>query len=178
MFSFILFRVMGWKIVGELPSQPKKYIVIVAPHTSNWDFLIGVLVRGIAEVKVKFLGKKALFRAPYGWVFRVLGGYPVDRTKKTKLVDQVVDIFNSKEEFRITITPEGTRKKVKEWKSGFYYIALMAKVPIIRSVFDWGKKEVRFVPPFFPTGNYEKDIVEIKSVYLGVRGKQGELFDP
>ena len=161
-----------------MPQIPTKYIVIVAPHSTNWDFIIGVLVRVLMDVNVKFLGKKALFKAPYGWIFRAMGGYPVDRSKSTKLVDQVVDIFNAHEVFRIAITPEGTRKKVKTWKSGFYYIALYAKVPIVSSVLDWGKKEVRFAEPFYPSGNYEKDMEEIKSFYRGSRDKHGNLFEP
>lgn len=157
---------MGWKIVGNLPSDEKKYIIIVAPHTTNWDFIIGVLVRGIMGFDSKFLGKKSLFKPPFGWFFRSMGGYPVDRSKSTNLVDQVVDIYDSKEEFAVAIAPEGTRKNVSDWKTGFYYIAHKAKIPIVRSKIDWTKKQVVFFDPYWPTGDIDKDLPEIKSVFV------------
>ena len=163
-FKFIWW-LMGWEIIGDVPRNEKKYIIIVAPHTSNLDFIIGVLVRGIVGFNSKYLGKKALFNAPYGWFFRMLGGYPVDRSKTNNLVDQVVDIYNKHEEFVIAIAPEGTRKKVGEWKTGFYYIADKAKIPIVRCVFDRKKKRVDFFKPFWTTGNIMVDLPVIKEVY-------------
>jgi 1-acyl-sn-glycerol-3-phosphate acyltransferase len=113
-YKFI-FWVLGWKIVGDVPRDQKKYIIITVPHTSNWDFIIGVMVRGIMGFKSKFLGKKSLFKAPYGWLFRWLGGYPVDRSRSRNLVDQVIDIYNQHREFVIAVAPEGTRKT---WMNG------------------------------------------------------------
>ncbi len=162
--SFIL-RVSGWKITGDFPEHEKKYITIVAPHNSNWDFILGVLVRGATGMKSKYLGKASLFKPPHGWIFRMLGGYPVDRSKRTNLVDQVVDIFNKHEEFRLAIAPEGTRKKVNEWKTGFYYMSVQAKVPIVRCVLDWPNKEIRFYKPFTPSGDIQKDMPEIRKAF-------------
>ena len=162
----IVWRIIGWKIIGDVPSEEKKYIIIVAPHTTNWDFIIGVLVRGIMKFDSKFLGKKSLFRPPFGWFFKAMGGYPVDRSKSTNLVDQVVDIFNSKQEFVVAIAPEGTRKKVDEWKTGFYYIAWKAKIPIVRSKIDWKRKEVVFFEPYWHSGDLKIDMPEIKSVFF------------
>lgn len=157
---------IGWKIVGDMPWHENKYIIIVAPHSSSWDFIIGLLVRKIVGFDSKFLGKKSLFKAPFGWFFRMMGGYPVDRSKSTNLVDQVVSIYNEHEKFVISIAPEGTRENVNEWKTGFYHIAVGAKIPIVRSKIDWSKKQVRFFEPFWTTGNITKDIIELKSVFL------------
>ncbi len=161
----IIWWLIGWKIEGDVPQDIKKYIIVVAPHTSNWDFIIGVLVRGIMGFKSKYLGKKSLFKPPYGWLFRIMGGYPVDRSKKTNLVDQVVDIYDNHEEFVVAIAPEGTRKDVKEWKTGFYYIAHKAEIPIVPCVIDWKRKLVQFYSPFWPTGDIEKDMPLIREVY-------------
>lgn len=156
---------MGWKIIGDVPRDEKKYIIIVAPHTSNLDFITGVLVRGIVGFNSKYLGKKSLFKAPYGWFFRMLGGYPVDRSKNNNLVDQVVDIYNDHEEFVIALAPEGTRTKVNEWKTGFYHIADKAKIPIVRCVFDRKRKRVEFFMPFWTTGNINVDFPILKEVF-------------
>jgi len=159
------FWILGWKIFGDVPKDQKKYIIITVPHTSNWDFIIGVMVRGIMGFKSKFLGKKSLFKAPYGWIFRWLGGYPVDRSQNTNLVDQVIDIYNSHDEFVIAIAPEGTRKNVSDWKTGFYHIAHGAGIPIVRSKIDMKKKIVQFFEPFWTTGDIRVDLPRIKEVY-------------
>lgn len=159
------FWVLGWKIVGDVPRDQKKYIIITVPHTSNWDFIIGVMVRGIMGFKSKFLGKKSLFKAPYGWFFRWLGGYPVDRSRSRNLVDQVIDIYNQHREFVIAVAPEGTRKNVDEWKTGFYHIAHGAHIPIVRSKIDIQKKIVQFFEPFWTTGDIDIDLPKIKEVF-------------
>ncbi len=161
----LIFKLAGWKIIGGVPADQKKYIIIAAPHTSNWDFIIGVMVRSIVGFKSKFLGKKSLFRVPYGWFFRWLGGYPVDRSQRTKLVDQVIEIFNQHAEFVIAIAPEGTRQNVNQWKTGFYYIAHGAGIPIVRAKIDIMQKEVRFFEPFWPTGDIDIDMPKIKEVF-------------
>jgi len=112
-----------------------------------------------------YLAKASLFKPPFGWLFRMLGGYPVDRSKSNKLVDQVVGLFNSKDRFVLAITPEGTRKKVKEWKSGFYYIAIGARIPIVMAKIDYVNRMVRFSAPFYPTGNYEVDMATMKAYF-------------
>lgn len=172
--SFIYFKLWGWKVIGDFPKQLRKYILVVAPHTSNWDFPLGLLLRNIRGVDAKFIGKSSLFKAPFGWIFRALGGYPVDRSKSNNYVDAVVDIFNSKEDFILTITPEGTRKRVDEFKTGFYYIALGAKVPLVMVIIDFANKTVSFTEPFYPTGNKEADFEVILNHFRGVKGKNPE----
>ncbi len=156
---------LGWKIIGDMPNDIKKYIIIAAPHTSNWDFLIGLSVRQILGFKSQFLGKNSLFKWPFGWFFRWLGGYPVDRSKRNNLVDQVVDLINSHEEFVLALAPEGTRKNITEWKTGFYFISIRAKVPIVRTRFDIKNKQVTIFSPFWPSGDFESDMATIKSVF-------------
>ena len=162
----VIWRLMGWKIVGDVPWHEKKYVIIVAPHSSNWDFIIGVLVRGIMGFDSKFLGKKSLFQFPLGWFFRMMGGYPVDRSKSMNLVDQVVQIYDRHERFVVALAPEGTRKNVHEWKTGFYYIAHNANIPIVRAKIDWQAKQVVWFDPIRTTGNIEKDMIKIKEVYM------------
>ena len=175
--KFIFFRLLGWKITGNFPQDIPKYIIIVAPHTSNLDFFVGVFVRAIIPQigDAKYLGKKELFRPPFGWIFRVMGGYPVDRSKHTNLVDAIVDIFNSKEEFIIGIAPEGTRKRVEKLKTGFYYIAIKAKIPIVMVGFDYPKREVIIERPFHPSGDIEEDMASIMSFFRGITGKIPEF---
>lgn len=175
--AFILFRILGWKVSGQFPESINKYIVIVAPHTSNWDFVIGVFGRAVLpEVrKAKFLGKKELFKPPFGWIFRALGGYPVDRSKNTNMVDTIVDIFNENEEFVLALAPEGTRKKVKKFKTGFYFIAQKSEIPIVMVGFDYGKKEIIIREPFYPSTDFETDMEAIMSFFSGIKGKISEF---
>ncbi len=171
----LLFKIFGWKITGDIPGKLPKYIVIVAPHTSNWDFFIGLAVRSICRMDTRYLAKKELFGPPMGWIFRKLGGYPVDRSRRTNFVDAVVDLFNDHEKFSIAITPEGTRSYVPKWKTGFYYISLKAKVPLILASLNYETKTVEFRPPFSPTGNIEKDLEEVIQYYRQIPGKYPEL---
>ncbi len=151
-----------------------KCVIIVAPHTSWVDFLLGLLVRKLVQKKVHFIGKKSLFKKPYGWYFRWLGGTPVDRSKSHNLVSAIARIFEEREEFRLALAPEGTRKKVVNWKTGFYYIAMEAKVPIVMVAFDYGKKQVKISPPVIPTGNKEQDFQSYMEFFKGVVGKVPE----
>lgn len=143
----------------------------MAPHTSNWDFMIALLSRSITRVDSKYMAKESLFRPPLGWLFKALGGYPVDRSKNTKLVDKVIEIFKKEDAFIVALAPEGTRKKVKEWKSGFYYIAHGAGVPIVMTAFDYGRKEFSIADPLYPSGNYENDMVIVRGFYADKKGK-------
>lgn len=170
-----ILKIFGWKILGQFPAACKKYVIAVAPHTSNWDFPLGLLVRSARKAKVVFIAKHTLFQFPYGFLFRWLGGYPVDRRKSNNFVESVVNIFNSKDEFAIVMAPEGTRKKVEKFKSGFYHIAKNAGIPIVLCKFDWGRKEVAFDEPFYTTDDEEKDFVKIYSYFKGVKGKNPEL---
>ncbi len=172
--KFIFTKIFGWKLVGNFPKELKKYIVIGAPHTSQFDFFIGLAVRNITGVKINFIGKKSLFKPPFGFIFKKLGGTPVDRNKSTNMVDEIVQIFNKNDEFRLAISPEGTRKKVTKWKTGFYYIAKGANVPIVMFTFDFGKKQVALSKPFYPTEDKENDFNCFYDFYKDVKGKYPE----
>ena len=169
-----ILRLLGWKFEGSFPQRLSKYLIIVIPHTSNWDFPLGLLVRSAGKTPAKFAGKHTLFRPSFGWLFRWLGGHPVDRRKRNNFVDAVVDIYNSKKEFVLCIAPEGTRKKVEQLKSGFYYIALGAKVPIVMVQFDYGRKVIGVREPFYPTGDKDADFSIINAYFKGVTGKISE----
>ena len=162
---------MGWKFYGSWPAGIKKAVVIVVPHTSWHDFYLGLLVRRILGVDIKFVAKKELFKPPFGWYFRWMGGTPLDRTAGQNKVDSIAALFGKKEEFRLAIAPEGTRKKVKDWKTGFYYIAKTADVPIVMIAFDFGKKRVKISKPMYPTGDKERDFDKIRAFYKEVTGK-------
>ena len=164
------FRLAGWKIGGDMPPLDK-FIVIVAPHTSNWDFMLGLCARSILKFDAKFLGKKELFRFPFGGLFRWLGGVPVDRSRNSNLVDAVAELFRQKEKFILAIAPEGTRKYVPQWKTGFYFIALKAAVPIVMASFDYERKTIFISEPFYPTGSLQEDMKSIFSFYRDKKGK-------
>jgi 1-acyl-sn-glycerol-3-phosphate acyltransferase len=153
----------------------KKYVVIAAPHTSWIDFPIAILSRMASGVMINFIGKNSLFNGPFGFFFRSLGGTPVDRSQSNNLVDAIIDIFNSKEEFRLGLSPEGTRKKVDKWKTGFYYIAKGAKVPIVMATLDFKNKEVKISEPYYTTENKEQDFEVFHSFFKNVKGKNPEL---
>ena len=168
-FKFLL-KLTGWNIEGNLPKK-NQYIIIAAPHTSNWDFIIAVMLRGALNEKIFFLGKSQLFKFPWGWFFSAMGGKPVDRTKSNNLVDAVVNIFKEDPYFKLALAPEGTRSAVKKWKTGFYYIAKAANVPIIMFTFDFKNKQNKVSEPFYPTDNIEDDFKFMKAFYKDVEGK-------
>lgn len=169
-----LLKALGWKIEKEEWPFPPKYVFIVVPHTSNWDFPLGLMVRSALGIDIKYVGKASLFRGPLGGIFRWLGGYPVDRSKHSNFVDSVVAIFNSKEKFAITIAPEGTRKKVDQLKTGFYFIAKGARVPILLCRFDWQNKRIGISKSFYPTDDMQADFDFIYNYFRGVKGKNPE----
>lgn len=174
-FSFI-FKSLDWSFQGSFDPKPPKFIIIVAPHTSNWDFPLGIMVRSIMRInQTKFLGKSQLFRFPYGFFFRALGGYPVERTKDNNLVDAVVDIFNSKETFSISLAPEGTRSKVKRIKTGFYHIAKKANIPIYLVGFDYSVKKIVIADPFYSTEDTMTDFEHIIRFFSSIKGKHIHL---
>ena len=149
--------------------------MIVAPHTSNIDFFVGLAARSILKLDTKYLAKKELFRFPFGWLFYALGGYPVDRSKHTNMVDKVLEIFNSHNRFSICITPEGTRKYAPFWKTGFHKIALKGNLPIVIVAFDYATKTVYVEKPFYATENIDGDLEKIKTYYRKFKGKNPEL---
>jgi 1-acyl-sn-glycerol-3-phosphate acyltransferase len=162
-------RFFGWRIDGKLPDIPK-YVLIGAPHTSNWDFVLFLGVMFSLRANVHFMGKAELFRSPIGWFFRYCGGIPVDRKKSTGLVEQTVNAINESKDFILTITPEGTRHQVVEWKRGFYHIASGAGIPIVIAVVDGRQKIVHIGQVIHPTGNIEADMKTIQSYFTGVAG--------
>jgi 1-acyl-sn-glycerol-3-phosphate acyltransferase len=165
----IMMRLAGWRVDGKLPDLPK-FVLIGAPHTSNWDFVLFLAVIFSLRANVRCMGKAELFRFPIGWFFRYCGGVPVDRKKSTGLVEQMVKVSNEAEKFILTIAPEGTRHHVQEWKRGFYHIAKSAGIPIVMAVVDGRHKTVRIGQVFHPTEDIEADIKSIQEVFTGVVG--------
>jgi 1-acyl-sn-glycerol-3-phosphate acyltransferase len=165
----IIMRLLGWKVSGKLPDLPK-FVLIGAPHTSNWDFVLFLGLIFYLRANVRFMGKAELFRFPIGWFFRYCGGVPVDRKKSTGLVDQMVKACNELDKFILTIAPEGTRHHVNEWKRGFYHIAKSAGIPIVMAVVDGRHKEVRIGQVFQPTEDIEADMKMIQGYFAGVAG--------
>jgi 1-acyl-sn-glycerol-3-phosphate acyltransferase len=165
-----ILRLFRWRVINDMPPELKKYIVAVAPHTSWKDFFLGLFVRSAIGRKIGYLGKQELFDSPFGFFFRWTGGKPVNRKQHTGLVDQVAELFNRHDEFAIALAPEGTRKKVSDLKTGFYFMARKANVPIIPCLFDYEHRTVHFLPPFYPTSNTEEDLDTIWNFYKGVKG--------
>lgn len=172
MFRWLYYKVCGWTVQGDFSKDSvKKCIVIAVPHTSWHDFYMGILLRTVLNTKIGFIGKKELFKWPFGYLFKAMGGAPIDRTSGQDKVKAIANVFKNKDEFRITIAPEGTRKKVDKLKTGFYYIALEAEVPLIMVAFDFGKKQHRISKPFYPTGNIGGDMELIHDFFRGAIGK-------
>ncbi len=170
-----LFKLSGWKHIGTLPTDIQKYVIIVAPHTSNIDFFVGYGYKHLVGLHPNFLAKRELFKIPIvGWFLKSIGGYPVDRGKKTNLVDQVVELFEKTKSFIMTITPEGTRSYSPEWKTGFYRIAHKANVPIVKVGFDYPSKTIHVDEPKFVSGNMEEEMDEIKNHFKQFIGRHPE----
>ncbi len=169
LISNSIMRLVGWRVEGKLPDFPK-YLIIGAPHTSNWDFLLflGVIFRLKADVR--YMGKAELFRSPFGWFFYWCGGIPVDRSKSTGLVEQMVEACNQSEKFILTIAPEGTRHGVKEWKRGFYHIAKGAGIPLVMAKVDGKKKAMCVGEVFHLTEDIEADMKAILDAFKGLSG--------
>lgn len=170
--SFIFKKILGWHIEGSFNPKIKKSVVIVVPHTSWHDFFVGLYARRILKTNINWLGKKELFTWPFSYYFKWTGGTPLDRTPGQNKVDAIAKIFKEKEEFRLALAPEGTRKKVNKWKTGFYYIAKEANVPIISVSFNYKTKIVTINEPFVVSGDIEKDIMVLQNYFKGVVGKK------
>ena len=168
--KFIYFKLLGWKTVGEFP-RINKCVVAVVPHTSWMDFFLGLLIRRVINQDINFIGKKSLFNSPFGWYFKWMGGAPIDRSKSSDTVTAIANIFNEKEVFRLALSPEGTRKKVDKWKTGFYYIAKAANVPIVLVAFDYGNKQIKISEPQIPSENMNEDFKTYIGFFKGVVGK-------
>lgn len=174
-FSDFLLKSTGWKIDKEIPDHIKKAVVIVAPHSSYWDFVMGRVSFWHMRVDTKFLIKKEAFFWPLGGLLSKLGGIPVNRGKAGKLTESITKMYDDKDSLFITITPEGTRTLVKKWKLGFYKIAIEANVPIVYGVLDYKNKTGGMKGVFYPTGDIKKDIKEIQSFYKDIEGKNPKL---
>ncbi len=153
-----------WRIVGRVPDQPK-FVAIVAPHTSNWDFPLGVLVMFALDLKVHWFGKDTLFRTPLGPLFRLLGGRPVNRAVPEGVVDEMAAVVRAEPRFILALAPEGTRKRVARWRTGFYHIAERADIPILPVSFDWAKREVTLGTLMRPTGDIAADFALLQGKF-------------
>jgi len=168
--AFSILKVFGWRLEGRLPDV-NKLVVIAAPHTSNWDLPVLLSLAFALKAKACWLGKHTLFRWPYGFLFRWMGGIPVYRSASQNVVAQSVEMFRNSEKLILTIPPEGTRGKVSHWKTGFYYIALGAEVPIAMAFIDYKRKASGVGPTLYPTGDIEADMEIIRNFYINVTAK-------
>lgn len=162
----LVLKMMGWRLEGSLPDLPR-FIIIGVPHTSNWDFVLAMAAVFALGIKMFWIGKHTLFRPGYGWLMRRMGGIPVDRSQHHGMVEQLKDAFGRKDKLILCITPEGTRKKVTAWKTGFYHIAKGADVPIVTARLDLKKKVVYFQKPIYPSGNIDADMEKIRVLCEG-----------
>jgi 1-acyl-sn-glycerol-3-phosphate acyltransferase len=175
--SLFFLRTLGWKEIGQLPDKAK-YLLIVAPHTSNWDVFYGVILAFALKLDAHFLAKKELFRWPFSPLMKWLGGLPIDRTLSSNIVDRMIQEFAVNEKFVLAIAPEGTRRKVSYWKSGFYHIAEGAHVPILLAFIDYASKTGGAGPLIYPTGEIDRDMSAIRDFYLTVKGKHPDQTSP
>lgn len=169
------FKMIGWKIVGEVP-KPKKYVICLAPHTSIWDMIWGKMYNWALDMRPKIMVKKEFFFFPVGPIIKFWGAIPVDRNYPGGVVKQLADRYDKSDNLIVCITPEGTRKANPNWKTGFYRIAKEAGVPIFLALIDFNKKEVGFMGEFKISDNMESDLEEIKQRYKGMRGIYKEKF--
>jgi len=165
-----ILRLLGWKIVGHFPERAR-FLVAVAPHTSNWDFVIAVAAMLAIQIKIRFLGKDALFFWPFKIWLNHIGGIPVERSTSHGVVEQMVDLFNKNEQLVLAIAPEGTRRKTKQWKSGFLHIAYQAQIPVVPLSLDFAKKEIAVHAEVFIGADIEQELVRFKKVFTDVSPK-------
>lgn len=173
--TWLLYRCLGWK--KEITVEhPQKYIICLAPHTSNWDFVLGQLYSKAEGLRSNYLMKKEWFFWPLGMLFRRTGGIPVQRNKNTSMTDTLADVAMKSCEFHLTITPEGTRSLNPDWKKGFYFIATKARIPILLYALDYEKKLIRCTKSIMPTGDVERELKEIKQYFANTTAKYPEKF--
>jgi 1-acyl-sn-glycerol-3-phosphate acyltransferase len=170
-------KLTGWRVEGQLPPNVSKCVLIAAPHTSNWDLPYTLMVAYALRLQVYWLGKQSIFRWPFGPLMRWLGGIAVNREKTNNLVEASAHaLVKADGVVQLVVPPEGTRSKVRYWKTGFYYIALTAKVPIVLAYMDYKRKVSGLGPVFEPTGDVHKDMADIKAFYVGIQGKNAAQF--
>jgi 1-acyl-sn-glycerol-3-phosphate acyltransferase len=173
--AIFILRIFGWRLEGQPPDIPR-YVVIGAPHTSNWDFPLAILIALAYRIKIVFMMKHTMFRWPFGYFFRVLGGIPIDRRSKHNVVAQSVEAFRNSSRLIMVIPPEGTRSKTRYWKTGFYYIAHGAGVPIALAFVDFKRKVAGFGPALIPSGDILADMEIIRDFYKDKVGKNPQQF--
>jgi len=176
--SLAVLRLQGWTVTGSLPPDTPKCVMIAAPHTSNWDLPYTLMVAFALRLHVRWMGKASIFRFPFGALMRWLGGIAVDRSKASNTVQASADALKAAVgPVQLVVPPEGTRGKTRHWKTGFYYIALEAGVPIVLAYMDYAKKESGLGPVFQPSGDIEADMARIKAFYAGVKGRNADQFE-
>ncbi|OOV87791.1 glycerol acyltransferase [Oceanospirillum linum] len=169
--SVLVLKLTGWQVVTNTHKTPEKAVFVAAPHTTNWDLPYALMLAFKLKLPIYWMGKTSIFRFPFGGLMRWLGGIPVERTRSTNLVDTMIDRFKAEKQLLIVIAPEGTRKKVSEWKSGFYHIACGANVPLLLGFIDYPNKRGGIGLVFQASGDYDKDLKEIKAFYAPFKGK-------
>lgn len=165
----------GWSVKGSWPAGLQKAVIVVGPHTSSSDVVIGMAARSLVPIpNAHYLGKKELFDGPFGWFFRMTGGVAVDRFSKSNMVEQVVEEFRKREKFVLALSPEGTRKRVDRLRTGFWHIAKQAGVPIVMAGLDYAGKQVILSDPFFPGESFEADLPVLINFFAHIKGKYPE----
>ncbi len=176
--ALAILRIAGWRVEGTAPAIVK-YVLIGAPHTSNWDFVLALLAKAALDLRFRWVGKDSLFRWPFGGLMRWLGGIPVNRRARNQFTDFLVKQFRESRELVVVITPEGTRSRTEHWRSGFYYLALHAGVPLVLGFVDYRRKTLGIGPTLTLTGDMEADMAPIREFYAGKQGlypqKMGEV---
>jgi len=176
--SLAYLRLAGWKVEGSLPDSARKSVLIAAPHTSNWDLPYTLMVGFALHLNLYWMGKASLFDPPFGPLMRWLGGIAVDRSKSNNLVAASAQALREADgPLQLVVPPEGTRGRTRHWKTGFYFIALEAKVPIVLAYMDYERKVAGLGPLFTPTGDVERDMDEVKRFYAGIKGRNADQFD-
>ncbi len=167
--SMLILKILGWKAVG-IPLKNARFVLIGAPHTSNWDFPIMIMVVLQLRLKVHWMGKASLFPRPCAWLMKWLGGIPIDRSRSNNMVDHTVRQYQENQDLVVLVPPEGTRSKVNEWKTGFYHIARNSGVPVLMGYVDAATKEAGLTDFFYPTGDLDADMKAIRAFYADKRG--------
>jgi 1-acyl-sn-glycerol-3-phosphate acyltransferase len=172
-----LLKAAGWRIEGVRP-EPRRYVLIAAPHTSNWDFILMLLFASAFDIKINWMAKHSLFRPPFGGLMKAMGGIPIHRHENRNIVDEMIEAFATESDLVLTVPAEGTRERTEYWKSGFYHIARQAKVAIVPSYLDFGQKRGGFGAPMLPTGDIKADMQYFRDFYQDMQGKIPEYFGP
>lgn len=174
-FGRAFLKAFGWEVSGGIP-HAKKAVLVAAPHTSNWDLPFALSVAWVLGVRIRWMGKHTIFRFPFGGIMKAMGGIPIDRRASHNAVSAAIELLDKNDELILMIPPEGTRSIAKRWKTGFYYTAVGAKVPIVLGFLDFGKKRGGIGTLLHPTGDIDVDIVEIRRFYDGIMGKHPHLM--